>query len=45
LDDVRELVAEEGVGEVGEDFVEDDVARLIHLLGLPLPPALAEVTA
>jgi hypothetical protein len=44
-DDVRDLVAEEGgPGEPGEDFVEDAAARLIHLLGLPLPPALAEVT-
>lgn len=42
-DDVRELVAE-GTDEAGEDFVEDAAARLIHLLGLPLPPALAEVT-
>jgi hypothetical protein len=31
-------------GGPGEDFVEDAAARLIHLLGLPLPPALAEVT-
>jgi hypothetical protein len=43
-DDVRELVAEEGAEDAGTDFVEDAAARLIHLLGLPLPPALAEVT-
>jgi hypothetical protein len=44
-EDVRELVAEEGgVAEPGGDFVEDAAARLLHLLGLPLPPALAEVT-
>jgi hypothetical protein len=43
-DDVRELVAEAGDGEPGDDFVEDAAARLVRLLGLPLPPALAEVT-
>ena len=42
-DDVRPLVAEQAA--VPEhDFVEDAAARLIRLLGLPLPPALAEVT-
>ncbi len=43
-DDIRELVAEDGMEEPDEEFVEDTAARLIHLLGLPLPPALAEVT-
>jgi hypothetical protein len=43
-DDVRELVAEDGTAAPDDDFVEDTVARLIQLLGLPLPPALVEVT-
>ena len=43
-DDVRELVAEDGAAEPADDFVEDTAARLLALLGLPLPPALAEVT-
>jgi hypothetical protein len=43
-DDVRELVAEDGAVEPTDDFVEDTAARLLGLLGLPLPPALAEVT-
>jgi hypothetical protein len=43
-DDVRELVAEDGTAAPGDDFVEDTAARLLELLGLPLPPALAEVT-
>ncbi len=43
-EDIRELVAEDGIEEPEDDFVEDTVARLIRLLGLPLPPALAEVT-
>lgn len=43
-DDVRELVAEDGREEPVEDFVEDSVARLLELLGLPLPAPLAEVT-
>jgi hypothetical protein len=43
-DDVRELVAEDGAAGKPDDFVEDTAARLIGLLGLPLPPALAEVT-
>ena len=43
-DDVRELVAEDGLAAPGDDFVEDTAARLLELLGLPLPPALAEVT-
>jgi hypothetical protein len=43
-DDVRALVADEATEEPADDFVEDAAARLIHLLGLPLPPALAEVT-
>jgi hypothetical protein len=42
-DDVRELVAEDGAA-LPDDFVEDTAARLLALLGLPLPPALAEVT-
>jgi hypothetical protein len=42
--DVRQLVAEDGAGAPADDFVEDTAARLIGLLGLPLPPALAEVT-
>jgi hypothetical protein len=42
-DDVRKLVAEDG-GPPEDDFVEDAAAQLIGLLGLPLPPALAEVT-
>ena len=44
-DDVRELVAEDGAGAPVDDFVEDSAARLIRLLGLPLPPALLEITA
>ena len=43
-EDVRDLVAEDGDTVPDDDFVEDTVARLIQLLGLPLPPALAEVT-
>ena len=42
-DDVRKLVAEDA-GPPPDDFVEDSAARLIALLGLPLPAALAEVT-
>jgi hypothetical protein len=42
--EVRGLVAEDGTHAPGDDFVEDTVARLLELLGLPLPPALAEVT-
>ena len=44
-EDVRELVADADAGPPPDDFVEDSAARLILLLGLPLPPALAEVTA
>jgi hypothetical protein len=44
-DDLRELVAEEVTGAPADDFVEDSAARLIQLLGLPLPPALLEVTS
>jgi hypothetical protein len=40
---VRILLAEDGAAPQ-HDFVEDAAARLIGLLGLPLPPALAEVT-
>jgi hypothetical protein len=40
--DVSMLLAEDG-GVPTEDFVEDSAATLIALLGLPLPPALAEV--
>jgi hypothetical protein len=43
-EDVRDLVAEDGETMPDDDFVEDTVARLIQLLGLPLPPALEEVT-
>jgi hypothetical protein len=43
-DDVRELVAEDAAAPA-DDFVEDSAARLIALLGLPLPPALLEVTS
>ena len=43
-DDVRELVADDGDTTPPDDFVEDTVARLLQLLGLPLPPALEEVT-
>jgi hypothetical protein len=43
-EDVRDLVAEDGETVPDDDFVEDTVARLIQLLGLPLPPALEEVT-
>ena len=43
-DEVRELVADDGETTPADDFVEDTVARLIQLLGLPLPPALEEVT-
>ena len=43
-DAVRSLVAEDGTAQPTDDFVEDTAARLIGLLGLPLPPALAEVT-
>jgi hypothetical protein len=42
--DVRVLVAEDGEAPP-DDFVEDSAATLIALLGLPLPPALAEVTS
>jgi hypothetical protein len=41
-EDVRILVAEDD-GTPTDDFVEDSAATLIALLGLPLPPALAEV--
>lgn len=41
--DVRGLVAG-NAGAPVDDFVEDSAARLIALLGLPLPPALLEVT-
>jgi len=40
--DVRVLIADDGAAPV-DDFVEDSAATLIALLGLPLPPALAEV--
>jgi hypothetical protein len=43
-DEVRGLVAEDGADAPEGDFVEDTVVRLLELLGLPLPPALAEVT-
>ena len=43
-DDVRQLVAGEEHAPPPDDFVEDSAARLIQLLGLPLPAALAEVT-
>jgi hypothetical protein len=43
-EDVRDLVAETGGTVPDDDFVEDTAAHLIRLLGLPLPPALAEVT-
>ena len=43
-EDVRRLVAENGAEDAEDVFVEDTAARLIELLGLPLPPALAEVT-
>jgi hypothetical protein len=43
-EDVRDLVAETGSSVPDDDFVEDTAAHLIRLLGLPLPPALAEVT-
>ena len=43
-EDVRQLVAEDGDTVPEDDFVEDTVARLIQLLGLPLPAALEEVT-
>src|SRR3954453_8975625 len=43
-EDVRDLVAETGGTVPDGDFVEDTAAPLIGLLGLPLPPALAEVT-
>ena len=43
-EDVRGLVAENGSTVPDDDFVEDTVARLVQLLGLPLPPALEEVT-
>jgi hypothetical protein len=42
-DAVRTLVAEKAAVPA-DDFVEDSAARLIRALGLPLPPALAEVT-
>jgi hypothetical protein len=41
--DVRVLIADDGAAPL-DDFVEDSAATLIALLGLPLPPALAEVT-
>jgi hypothetical protein len=44
-EDVWELVADDHAAPPPDDFVEDSAARLIQLLGLPLPPALAEVTA
>jgi len=44
-DDVRELVADEDPAPPEDDFVEDSAARLIQLLGLPLPPALLEITS
>src|SRR3954468_20593530 len=43
-EDVRDLVAENGSTVPDDDFVEDTVARLLQLVGLPLPPALEEVT-
>ena len=43
-EDILELVAEDGLDEPDDEFVEDTAARLLALLGLPLPPALAEVT-
>jgi hypothetical protein len=43
-EEVRELVAGDDAEKPADDFVEDSAARLIRLLGLPLPPALAEVT-
>jgi hypothetical protein len=41
--DVRVLIADDGTAPL-DDFVEDSAATLIALLGLPLPPALDEVT-
>jgi hypothetical protein len=43
-EDVRDLVAENGNTAPDDDFVEDTAARLIQLLGLPLPAPLEEVT-
>ena len=39
---VRALLAEEGVDELTDDFVEDTVAELLQVLGLPLPPELEQ---
>jgi hypothetical protein len=39
-DEIRPLLAEEGDVEPVDDFVEETVARLIRLLGLPLPDGL-----
>ncbi|MDQ0894476.1 hypothetical protein [Agromyces ramosus] len=38
---VRSLLAESGIEEPMDDFVEDTVRRLITVLGLPLPDDLA----
>jgi hypothetical protein len=43
-DAVRDLVAADGGTVPDDDFVEDTVAELLTLLGLPLPAALQEVT-
>ena len=39
-EDVRELVAESGVVESLDDFVEETVVRLLHLMHIPPPPDL-----
>jgi hypothetical protein len=44
VEEVRSLVAEDGATTTDDDFVEETVARLLQLLGLPLPAPLAEIT-
>lgn len=41
---IRPLLADDGVEDPVDDFVEETVLRLIELLRLPVPDALAEAT-
>ena len=42
--EIRRLLADDGVEDPVDDFVEETVRCLIELLRLPVPDALAEIT-
>lgn len=42
--EVRKLLAEEGVEEPADTFVEETVERLLRLVGLPVPPELTDAS-